>query len=99
MASMCALYSIGRNQLEIATEAGIEDDIPYYSTYFGAFMFIYEASLGGFDTTWYKGNQFSGFLVPFHILTSFIMTVYLLNNCIEPDQTSLTSVVSCKDDS
>lgn len=79
LASMCALYSIGRNQREVATEAGESDDIPYYSTYFGAFMFVYEASLGGYNTTWYKENKFSGFLVPFHILTSFIMTVYLLN--------------------
>lgn len=79
LASMCALYSIGRNQLEVARETGESDDIPYYSTYFGAFMFVYEASLGGYNTQWYKDNRFTGILVPFHILTSFIMTVYLLN--------------------
>ena len=50
VASMCALYSIGRNQLDIATEAETPDKIPYYSTYFGAFMFVYEASLGGYNS-------------------------------------------------
>ena len=82
---MCALYSIGRNQLDIATAAETPDKIPYYSTYFGAFMFVYEASLGGYNTEWYKDNEMSGFLVPFHILTSFIMTVYLLNMLVELD--------------
>ena len=42
-------------------------------------MFVYEASLGGYNTEPYKDNRMSGFLIPFHILTSFIMTVYLLN--------------------
>lgn len=61
---MCALLSIGKNQLEIATEEKDEDGVPDYSTYFGAFMFVYEASLGGFNTEWYKGNSMSGFLIP-----------------------------------
>lgn len=73
----CAFYSIGRNQMQLAD--GDAKKIPSYSTYSGAFLFVYEQSLGIYNTAPYKNNEMTPVLILMFILSSFIMTLYLLN--------------------
>ena len=81
---MCSFYSIGRNQEDIIYANDSSEKVPRYATYIGALQYVYESSLGGYDTSSYKvGNsRMEPVLITLFFLLTFIMTVHLLNMLI-----------------